>query len=376
MKVRSSLCPCGGLHAPWRCPKIAVAPPAVKENFFGPSSGIFVGRLGYPNVFAGPLGMLGSGMAESPSEWFGMSYADIIAMRFSVIRSKEQRSVRSSGKTVLDMQDIVIAKKPTDIEMLFRKKPVHKMTFSPVTQPMGPSAELLKLTLAGNPMISGRVEQIVRDDIKAADAAGLLYREGIDVYQLSNILSSGVLGIRKKMVPTRWSITGIDDTLCRGMMEEIRQFPEAGKYMLFSSFFLYNSFHILLMPGKWEYENFESSPEDGMIVEEYEPFRGRKAYAEKEGGGYYAARFAVCEALRKMRKQARVIVFREIGKGYSVPLGVWVVRQTAREAFNKPPVEFSTYNEAAGYLQTKLRIPLREYTRRSVILQQRRLNEF
>ncbi|MBI2173464.1 MAG: hypothetical protein HYT73_04660, partial [Candidatus Aenigmarchaeota archaeon] len=52
MKVRSSLCPCGGLHAPWRWPKIAVAPPAVKENFFGPSSGIFVGRLGYPNVFA------------------------------------------------------------------------------------------------------------------------------------------------------------------------------------------------------------------------------------------------------------------------------------------------------------------------------------
>lgn len=376
MKVRSSLCPCGGFHAPWRCPKIAVAPPPVKESFFGPSSGIFVGRTGYPDVFAGPLGILGTSLADSPSEWFGMRYSDIISMRFSIIRSKEKRSVRSSDRTVSDMQDIVIAKSPTDIEMLFRKKPVHKMTFSPVTQPMGPSAELVKLTLAGSPKISGRVEQIVRDDIMAADATGMLYKEGVDVYQLSNILSSGVLGIKKKMVPTRWSITGIDDTLCKGMMDEIRQFPETGKYMLFSSAFLYNSFHILLMPGKWEYENFESSPDDGLMVEEYEPFHGRKAYAEKEGGGYYAARFAVCEALKRMRKQARVIVFREIGKGYSVPLGVWVIRQTVRDAMKKKPLEFSSYAEVVGYLQGKLHIPMKEYAKRSVILQQRRLNEF
>ncbi|MBI2579523.1 MAG: hypothetical protein HYW27_01340 [Candidatus Aenigmarchaeota archaeon] len=376
MKVRSNMCPCGGYHAPWRCPKITLPPVEMKENFSGPSSGIFVGRLGYPNVFAGPLGMLGSGLADSPGSWFGMRYSDIIAMRFSVIRSKDRQSVRSREKLVSDMQELSLAKAPTDVEMLFRKKPSRKMTFSPVSQPMGPSAELKRLTITENPKINAKVERIAGDDLKAAQASSMLYGEGIDVYQITNILSSGALGTDKKMVPTRWSITGTDDMLAKGMMKEIRQFRPISDCMVFSSAFLHNQFEILLMPGSWEYENFESSPDTGLIVEEYEPFHGRKAYAEKEGGGYYAARFAVCEALHRMRRQARVVVFREIGSGYSVPLGVWQVRENVRNAMRQKTARFSTRNEALDYIGRRLRIPIHEYMRRSAVLQQRSLTDF
>ena len=70
------------------------------------------------------------------------------------------------------------------------------------------------------------------------------------------------------------------------------------------------------------------------------------------------------------------MVFREIGKGYSVPLGVWQVRENVRNAMKKKPSAFASYQEAVECLSRKLRIPMKEYTRRSVILQQRRLNEF
>ena len=130
------------------------------------------------------------------------------------------------------------------------------------------------------------------------------------------------------------------------------------------------------MPGSFEYENFEAAPSNGLIVEEYEPFLGRKEYAQKEGGGYYAARFAVCEALHKMRKQARVVVFREIGKGYSVPLGVWVVRETARNAMIQKPARFGTLNGAIELLKKRLNIGFDEYIKRSIILRQRRITDF
>lgn len=377
MKVHSNMCPCGGYHAPWRCPKIALPPVEMKESFFGPSPGIFVGRMGYPNVFAGPLGMTSPGIADSPGKWFGMRYSDIIAMRFSVIRSKDKQSVHSKERLVSDMQELSIAKRPIDVEMLFRKKPSSKMTFSPVSQPMGPSAELKKLTLAENPRIGAAVERIVRDDLKASHAASMLYGEGIDVYQVTNIFSSGILGQKgKKMVPTRWSITGIDDMLAKGMMKEIRESRPLNDFTVFSSTFLHNQFEVLLMPGSWEYENFESSPDSGLMVKEYEPFHGRKDYAEKEGGGYYAARFAVCEALHRMRRQARVVVFREIGSGYSVPLGVWVIREDVRNAMRQKPARFQSRKEALDFIGRRLRIPMHEYMKRSAVLQQRSLNDF
>jgi hypothetical protein len=190
------------------------------------------------------------------------------------------------------------------------------------------------------------------------------------------------------------------------MMESVRDNREIGEPCVYSNTYLDNHFEILFLPGNWEYEQFESAltPElearvkkrqstislrfehaswekwktDGTInfSEEHEPYWGRSDYAERQGGGYYAARFAVVEALYRMRRQARAVVFREIGTGYSVPVGVWEVRENVRHAFENPPQKFATREEALAHVASRLAIPLAEYMKKSKVLLQRRLTEF
>jgi len=109
---------------------------------------------------------------------------------------------------------------------------------------------------------------------------------------------------------------------------------------------------------------------------EYEPFEGRTSYAELEAGGYYASRIACVEKLNEMRRQARVVVFREVYEGYVVPLGVWVVREAARSAYKKEPKVFNTQKDALDYVQTRVRVSVNEYVKRSRILGQKRLFDF
>ncbi|MFN3528143.1 MAG: hypothetical protein ACK4YO_03480, partial [Candidatus Altarchaeaceae archaeon] len=78
---------------------------------------------------------------------------------------------------------------------------------------------------------------------------------------------------------------------------------------------LFNHFEILLIPGNWEFEQFEAWAPDTLwtignesyaINLEAEYYKGRNDYAIKEGGGYYASRLAVLEYLKKIKRQARV----------------------------------------------------------------------
>ena len=377
-----------------RCPlysKINIGPLVeknVSKDFFGPSTNVFVGRIGYPRVSIGPLTAIEMKTnIDSPGTWFGMEYGDIIELQSLLLRSKLRQDIRSRSRFVEENQELALASKPTDVEMRFTKKPIYNMSFSDMYQPMGPSASLEKMWIAENPKISNRVERIVRDEIKASEVSVMLYDLGQDVYKISSILSSGIMGMkeRKKLVPTRWSITATDDMIFKNLVSEVKSFPSVNEYMIYSSNYLDNHFQILLMPGSWEYENFEAWAPGSMwsfnlkkteIIEEYEPFKGRTRYADKEGGGYYAARLGVIESLHKMRRQARVVVFREIYEGYTVPLGVWQVRENVRNAFRQKPEKFATMNEALKHIDSKLRIPMEDYIKNSLMLKQKRISDF
>ena len=56
--------------------------------------------------------------------------------------------------------------------------------------------------VTANPKIPKQVDRIVSDELKAVEAAQGLYKLGLDVYKVTTILSSGVLGLRgaQKMV--------------------------------------------------------------------------------------------------------------------------------------------------------------------------------
>lgn len=377
-----------------------------KKEFFGPSTSVFVGRIGYPCVNVGPMTVLEAaesdttiGRLEDPGEWFahGLSMEQIIELRSFSLRSKRGEDIKSRSNFVADMAEIALAKQPVDVELTFKNKPSFNLSFSDVTRPTGASVNVEKMHVTENPKIPKKVDRIVSDELRAVEAAKGLYDLGLDVYKVAVILSSGALGLRsaKKMVPTRWSITATDDVIFKKLAAQIREYPPVDSFYVYESSYMDNHFQILLMPSLFEYENFEAwlpgsvwnndalaLGQRPVIIEEHEGFKGRKRYAAEEGGGYYAVRLAVAEALHTMRRQAGVVVFREILPQYFIPLGVWVVRETVRAAFRNRGEKFNTKKEALDFidslLQAKagLKLRIQDFEVQSAILRQRRLTDF
>ena len=84
------------------------------------------------------------------------------------------------------------------------------------TAPTGPNGSLIKAKITSNSKIHTKVDKVVSDiDLKSVDAMVYLHKNDFDENFLSKILSIGTLGIKKnrKLVPTRWGITAVDDTL-------------------------------------------------------------------------------------------------------------------------------------------------------------------
>lgn len=368
-------------------------PTKISRVVFGPSPpSIFVGRSGYPRVNIGPLVSVGeepweinAQLLDSPSKWHGLDYAQIISMRSSLVRGKKKHGVHSKSRVLCDLQETVVSQKSVDMEVRFSKPLQFSMDFSSYYQPMGPSGSLEKLELAGNPVIPKKVDELSAEGVKVRDAVPEMLGAGFDVYYLQKILSAGILGEKKKLVPTRWSITAGDKLVADHFLQQVKQFPAINDLLLFSAEFLHNHFEVLLLPGKWEFEQFEAwapgtvwtkEEKNLVVVVEYEPFEGRSDYAELEGGGYYAGRYGVIEALHKMRRQARCVVFREIGDGYQVPVGVWQVRENVRKAMQNLPTKISSLREAMELLSKRLKIPVLEYFAKSRVLGQKKMMDF
>jgi hypothetical protein len=352
-------------------------------DIFGPSGEIFVGRYGYPNVAAGPLvGLLSAENSQpisSPRELFGKEYADVLAAQTSFVRGKKE--VNISTRIQQDMNEVAMSMGPIDVEMKLAKAPSFDPHLDAIHSPVGTGIAIKNFRQAENPRIPKRVDSLANDDVTATTAIAELSEHEFDNYYITNIFSIGTLGKieAKRLVPTRWSITAVDDIIAKQRMERIREYAEFGEVALFHSSFLDNHFHVLLMPGKWEFENFESWPQNGVwagTTEEYEGYYGRKTYADKQVGGYYASRFGVTEYLDSIRKQAKVVVFREIGEGYNAPVGVWQVRENVRNALTNKPIKFGSVADALNFLRAKLNVQMKTYLSSSRILCQRRIVEF
>ena len=358
---------------------------AAKSSLFGPSPpNIFVGNFGYPDVRYGPMVSLEDlSIHDNPSQWFGLPVDDIISFRANLFRTIRIGNAKKIDRNVEQVQEAILSINPVDIEAKITGKPKMSVSFSEYVQPMGPSGKLDKFRVVDNPKIPAAVDEVMGEKMKAVDSAEFLFNKGLDVYYLTKILSAGTLGIQKKLVPTRWSITATDDMIGKHLIEKIKNHETVGGYFVGSSEYMSNHFEVLIMPGNWEFENFEAwapgtvwsqGGSQPSIIPEYEGYGGRTKYA-LQGGGYYASRYAAVESLDKMHKQARVVVFREIYEGYQMPLGVWVVRETAIRAYDKLN-RFSTLSDALQDIQSRLRIPLSTYFKMSKVLSQSRLTDF
>ena len=331
--------------------RLRVEKKIISKDFSSDAVAPFVSRFNYPNINVGilapPEEISEAWLYDAPQYWAVNNFQipRIIDFRSSLINSSFKANIRQRTKFLELSREVAMASKPADIEINLKEKPKFRLNVDSFAAPLGPNAKIKKAKLISNPKISHKVEKVVSDTgLKANEALIYLYKNNFDENFLSRVLSVGSLGIGKnrKLVPTRWSITATDDTLGRHLIKEIKKYNQTN-YSAFFGEYLGNYYLILLFPEIWGYELFEahvSNPRHYMT--DYEPYAGRKYYAENTAGGYYTARLAVLEKLNEMKRQASCLALRFITGDYTLPLGVWVTREAARKAMDSKPIEFSS----------------------------------
>jgi hypothetical protein len=345
---------------------------------------VFIGRIGYPHVYAGPLVPPvneDTSLYDLPEKWFGRTIDEIVGFRSLLIRGKHRVHVQKfneAGKIMEQTRELALAENSVDTELNLTKKPRGSIFMDDSVQPFGPSAPIRDLHV-GNARFDHRVEKAYYDtDLRATQAVLELYDRGVMVTKIQKAFSVGAFGIEKnrRLVPTRWSITAVDDILSKNLAEKVKTFPEISEYRVYESVYLDNVFEILMIPAAWSYESMEAwypgtvwnpNGRGTVIFSDYEGNNGRTTYAQI-GGCYYSARLAVCEQLVKERRQATVIVLREARPGYIMPVGVWQVRENVRNAVRNVPKCYNTLNEALNRIASQLQIPLKRWIAQSELL--------
>ena len=357
---------------------------------------VFIGRIGYPNVYVGPLVPPvheDTGIYDMPEQWFGRSIDEIVSFRSLLIRGKHRvhvQKINKAGKIMEQTRELALAETSVDTELKLTKKPRGSIFMDDAVQPFGPSAPIRDLHV-GNARYEKRIEKAYYDtDLRATQAVLKLYGQGVMVTKIQKAFSVGAFGIEKNrhLVPTRWSITAVDDIISKNLSETVKTFPEINEYRVYESIYLDNIFEILMIPAQWSYESMEAwypgtiwNPHgrNTAIFSDYEANDGRTTYAEI-GGCYYSARLAVCEQLIKERRQATVVVLREARPGYIMPVGVWQVRENVRNAVKHMPYKYNTLNEALNRISSRLEIPMKRWINQSSLLKnilyQRRITDY
>ncbi len=357
---------------------------------------LFVGRFGYPKVSVGPLLSPQHGdtlLFDSPEQWVGRSVQEVVGFRTNLVRGTQPIRVTEAerpGRTLEDLQLLARAEGSAEAEATFRRAPRGRVVISDSAPPIGPSAPLEQVRLDVR-RVDDRLDRLYHDgDANARIAVEELYGRSVPVSRIQRAFSAGTLGRRgrRKLVPTRWSITAVDDLLGRHNLEGVRDLPELGEITLFELTALENRWLLVFLPGSYRYESIEAwypgtfwnpNPREIVVMGDHEGHRGRTTYASI-GGCYYAARLATSEALLGMQRQAGVLVLREVHPGEILPLGVWNVREHVRAALKRPPRRLAGLRELDEEIRRSFAIPLVRWQRASALLHeartQRRLEEY
>jgi hypothetical protein len=358
--------------------------------------GVFVGRFGWPKVRIGPLVTPERGdtlLYDSPEMWVGRPLEEIVGFRTSLVRGTYRVNVDDAnkpGRLLEDLQLLSLSTNSTEAEATFSRAPRFHLTLSDEVPPYGPTAPLEKFSVE-DVKVDQRMEKESSDIHATATTAVVeLYKNSLPVSRIERAFSAGTLGRQghRRLVPTRWSITAVDDILSKANLGRVRHLPEFSEWWLYTLTALGNRWFILILPGSWRYESIEAwfprtlwNPvgSDVMMLGDWEGFDGRTEYAGM-GGCYYAARLAVSEHLERIQRQAGVVILREIHPGQVMPLGVWNVREHVRATLKQQPERLGSMEEVHERVKGFLAIPLPNWLMQSHWLAewkvQKRLEEF
>jgi DNA repair protein NreA len=381
-----------------------------KKDFFGSSPAPFIGRYGYPNVNIGFLSPQFSGDTSyyhSPRLWSKSDFAigQVANFRSGLVNSRAKASIKkafdSKNKLLNICQEVGMAKRAVELEANLNKVPNLQIKSEKEVIPFGPGAGVKFARITENTKVDSRVERVVSDtDLKSVKALISLYKKGFEEASLSKILSVGNLGIGKnrKLVPTRWSITATDSTIGNSLVKEVKDLS-VGDFEAYFGGGWGNYYLILMFPEIYSYELFETylnssvklgadmNPwsKDGLMYStDYEPYLGRKTYAEETAGGFYTVRLALLEHMKKIKRQGSVLALRFITPEYNVPLGVWVTREASRKSLAAKPIRFASkelmLKYAELFVKKKFGFDVNLLTRESLLLknmnEQAKLTQF
>ncbi len=345
---------------------------------------VFVGSYNYPKVNVGPMVPPIHGdtsLLDTPEKWIGKTLEEIVNYRLNLVRGIQKVPVSDpSGRYIENLQELAMSETATDSDIQFYKATSPVGLLDGYSAPFGPIGEIKSVKFSSS-VSQRQIEKVYYDrDLLASDAVLKLYNSGIEISQIQKCFSIGMMGKKRKLVPTRWSITATDDIISKSLIDETLDYPLIDGTRVFHFEHMGNLFSVILFPHRWLYEMIEAWYSKGVLGfgSDHEDARGID-HPPEIVGAYFAAKLAVGEYLVRNQMQSGALVLREIRPEYAIPVGVWQIREGVREAMKQKPVLADSFEQALDVAAKPMSISTKEWLSNGSILKlmrQKRISDF
>ena len=345
---------------------------------------VFVGSYGYPKVGVGPMLPPVHGdttLLDNPEQWIGKSLEEIVNFRLNLVRGIQKLSVENTeGRFIENLHEVAMSSRPIDSDLQFHKTTLPVTTIDGENPPFGPIGDIKSAKFSGG-RTEKSIERVYYDhDLKAQDAVLTLYNNGIEISKIQKCFSVGMFGKKRKLVPTKWSITATDNIISKSLVSEILEFDLIDSCRVFSYDHFGNMFSVILFPHRWIFEMLEAWHDGNNIGFGFDNEDARGiGHPPAIAGAYFAAKLGVAEYLIKKKIQAAVLVLREIKSEYAVPVGVWQIREAIRTAMKKEPYIAENFDDGTNFASNRMSVSKSEWLSRGIflkMLRQKSISEF
>ncbi len=327
---------------------------------------VFVGSYGYPKVSVGPMVPPMHGdttLLDSPELWVGKSLEEIVNFRLSLIRGIKNIPVNEpNGRYIENLHEVAMSSRPIDSELQFYKNPKPVASIDGESAPFGPVGEVTSAKFSSTSSDKS-IQRVYYDhDLKAQDAVVSLYNRGIEISKIQKCFSVGMFGKKRKLVPTKWSITATDSIIAESLVSEILEFDLIDSCRVFSHDHLGNMFSVVLFPHRWIFENQEAWHTGNGVGfgSDIEDAKGID-HPPVTAGAFFAAKLGVAEYLLEKKCQASALVLREIRPEYAVPVGVWQIREAIRSAMKNEPYIAENFDDGITFAAKRMSVSKSEW---------------
>ena len=345
---------------------------------------VFVGSYGYPKVSVGPMVPPMHGdttLLDSPELWVGKSLEEIVNFRLSLIRGIKNISINEpNGRYIENLHEVAMSSRPIDSELQFYKNPKPAVSIDGESAPFGPVGEVSSAKFSSTSSDKSIQRAYYDHDLKAQDAVVSLYNRGIEISKIQKCFSVGMFGKKRKLVPTKWSITATDSIIAESLVSEILEFDLIDSCRVFSHDHLGNLFSVVLFPHRWLFENQEAWHTGNGIGfgSDIEDAKGID-HSPVTAGAFFAAKLGVAEYLLEKKYQASALVLREIRPEYAVPVGVWQIREAIRSAMKNEPYIAENFDDGVTFAAKRMSVSKSEWLSKGdmlSMLKQKSISDF